>query len=92
MNSATSESRDGRMDRWMDGGMNGWMDGGGVRSRVCILFWGVFEEVSKGIIKERRVRNVIKATFDITVCLALLPEAKFVGIKAVWQCLKTPSL
>lgn len=56
------------------------------------MFWGVFEEVSKGIIKERRVRNVIKATFDITVHLALLPEAKFVGIKTVLLRLKPLSL
>lgn len=42
------------------------MDGEMVRSRACVLFWGIFEEVSKGIIKERKVRDVIKATFDFS--------------------------
>lgn len=39
-------------------GMKGWVDG------WCLVL-GIFEEVSKESFRERRVRNVIKATFDI---------------------------
>lgn len=68
MNSATCE--------WMDG----WMDGRGQEQSLCLVL-GVFEGGQQGIMKERRVRNVIKATFNICIYLALLLEAKPIRIK-----------
>lgn len=77
MNSATCEWMDGRID--------------GVRSRACVLFWGSLKEVSEEG-RERRVRNVIKATFNICIYLALLAEAKPISINLSGQIPKLPPL